>query len=179
MNKNAIRLIEPTQELCEAFGDFTQEFHAAGEKELLPGSGWKNEDNFATFMGRVHDFAQGRNLPGRWVPDSEYWLVCDERIIGVCGIRHRLNDSLRQFGGHLCYSIRPSERNKGYGTKMLKLTLEKVRQLGIHRVLITCPKDNLPAVRVIQKNGGVLDSEGVDPHDGTLSQRYWIELDAE
>ena len=60
---------------------------------------------------------------------------------------------------------------------MLKLALKKARALGIGRLLVTCDKDNIPSARVIQKNGGVLDSEGVDPDDGRLTQRYWIDLE--
>ena len=56
------------------------------------------------------------------------------------------------------------------------LKLAKARALGIDRALVTCDKDNIASARVIQKNGGVLDSEGIDPDDGKITQRYWIDL---
>ena len=90
---------------------------------------------------------------------------------------HWLTDALRDWGGHIRYGVRPSERNKGYGTLMLKLALDKARALGIGRVLITCGKDNIASQRVILKNGGVLDSESYSEQAGRVTQRYWIDLE--
>jgi predicted acetyltransferase len=176
ISEDHLQLIEPTEALCEAFGKLIQEFHAAGEIEQPPGSCWKDEDDFATFIRRARDYAEGENLPDGWVPDSAYWLVRGKRILGVCDVRHRLTEALRDFGGHIGYSIRPSRRGKGYGTAMLGLALEKARELGITRVLITCGKGNVASQRVIQKNGGVLDSESYSEQAGRVTQRYWIEL---
>lgn len=176
MVDNEVRLIEPTEVLCEAFGKLIREFHAAGEIEQPPGSCWKDEDDFVTFMQRVRNYARGENLPDGWVQDSAYWLVRDKRILGVCDLRHKLTEALRDFGGHVGYSIRPSERNKGYGTLMLRLVLKKAHELGIARMLITCGKDNIASQRVILKNGGVLDSESHSEQAGRVTQRYWINL---
>ena len=85
-------------------------------------------------------------------------------------------EALRDFGGHVGYGVRPSERGKGYATRMLVMALDKARQLGLKRVLITCDKDNLASARVIQKNGGVLGSESYSPQGGRVTQRYWIDL---
>ena len=176
MFDNETQLIEPTEELGAAFGELIQEFHAAGEIGQPPGSCWKDDDDFATFMRRGRDYAKGRNLPAGWVPDSAYWLVRGGSILGTCDIRHQLTDALRDFGGHIGYSIRPSERSKGYGTLMLKLALAKARELGIDRALVTCDKNNIASARVIQRNGGVLDSESHSTQAGRVTQRYWITL---
>jgi predicted acetyltransferase len=85
-----------------------------------------------------------------------------------------LTENLRIEGGHIGYGIRPSARNQGCGTKILELALEKVREMGIKQVLVTCDKDNVHSARVIQKNGGKLDSE--IEKDNKIIQRYWIEL---
>lgn len=69
--------------------------------------------------------------------------------------------------------IRPSEREKGIGTQMLALAIEKSKKLGINRILICCDKDNIASARTIIKNGGVLENEVID--EGVLVQRYWIE----
>jgi len=176
MNEKEVKLIEPTETLREAFGELIQGFHVAGEIEQPPGSCWKDEDDFATFMRRIRDYARGENLPDGWVPDSAYWLVRGKRILGVCDLRHRLTEALRDFGGHIAYSVRPSERSKGYGTLMLKLMLGKARQLGIDRVLVTCDAGNIASQRVILKNGGVLESESYSAQAGRATQRYWIDL---
>jgi predicted acetyltransferase len=92
-------------------------------------------------------------------------------------IRHALTPCLEAHGGHIGYSIRPTEQRKGYATRMLALALEKARQIGLQRVLITCDQRNVASARVIQKNGGLLKNEMPSDQPGReWTQRYWIEL---
>ena len=175
MNEQKIKLIEPCEDLREAYIEYVQEFEAAKEYHIH-GSGLKLTDDFAEFVQRLREYGQGLNLPEDWVPASTYWLMGSGRVLGVSNLRHDLNEFLRHEGGHIGYSVRPSERGKGYGTLMLKLVLEKARELGLERVLITCDKDNLASARVIQKNSGELESESISKQSGKLKQRYWIEL---
>jgi predicted acetyltransferase len=97
------------------------------------------------------------------------------KILGVIDIRHRLNDDLRNRGGHIGYAVATDARGKGYATEMLRLALETCHGLGIHWALITCNKENIASARVIQKNGGALEDERTDL-EGVIFQRYWIEL---
>ena len=78
------------------------------------------------------------------------------------------------FGGHIGYSVRPSQRRKGYATEMLRLVLEEARRLGLKQVLVTCDAANEASRRTIRTNGGVLD--GAIAEAGRLTQRYWIAL---
>ena len=78
-------------------------------------------------------------------------------------------------GGHIGDGIRPSERGKGYGTELVRLALIECKKLGIHRVLMTCDKDNIASAKTILRNGGVLENEVVN-EEGEIEQRYWIEL---
>jgi predicted acetyltransferase len=59
---------------------------------------------------------------------------------------------------------------------MLGLVLDKARRRGMKRVLLTCDTDNAASARVIQKNGGTFDSEGISPTRGKAVKRFWIEL---
>ena len=90
-------------------------------------------------------------------------------------IRHRLNDYLLNFGGHIDYSVRKSERQKGYATEMLALALIECMKLNIKRVLITCDKDNIASAKTIINNGGILENEILE--GSGITQRYWINLD--
>ena len=79
------------------------------------------------------------------VPSHEYLLVhdADRRILGIIDIREHIDHHiLREYGGHMGYTIRPTERGKGYGKEMLRLALEKARDMGIRRVLVTCDAHN-------------------------------------
>jgi len=91
-------------------------------------------------------------------------------------IRHELNEYLLNFGGHIGYGIKTSERRKGYATEMLRLALEKARELNLKKVLLTCNKTNYGSARTIQKNGGILENKILNPKDKQITQRYWIEL---
>lgn len=109
------------------------------------------------------------------VPDSTFFCLDTDRnrFVGAVNIRHRLNDSLLLSGGHIGDGIRPSERGKGFGTKMIALALEECDRLGIKNVLMCCDRDNAASARTIIKNGGVLENEILE--DGVPVQRYWIE----
>ncbi|MGN0662742.1 MAG: GNAT family N-acetyltransferase, partial [Faecalibacterium sp.] len=90
-------------------------------------------------------------------------------------IRHRLNDRLLQYAGHIGYSVRPSQRKRGCATEILRLALEQCRARGIERVRISCDRYNAASARVIRANGGVPDGELFDPANGTITQRFWID----
>lgn len=110
-------------------------------------------------------------------PSTTFFLLDDERniLLGAVSIRHDLNDHLLQYAGHIGDGIRPSERRKGYATKMIGLALDECRKLGLERVLMVCEKDNITSAKSIVRNGGVLENEVAD-ENGVVSQRYWIEL---
>ncbi|MGI9416758.1 MAG: GNAT family N-acetyltransferase [Geminicoccaceae bacterium] len=110
------------------------------------------------------------------VPFDVCWLVDGETFIGEAGIRYRLNDFLLQIGGHVGYGIRPSFQQRGYGTLILKLALDRLRACGIDRALVTCYDHNVASARVIEANGGVFENLIDDPRGGGKSRRYWIEL---
>jgi len=174
MSEDSPVLLEPTEALRDAYLDFEADFRTAGESQI-PGSGTQPDSDFVELVRRLRDQALGVGLRPELVPASTYWLVHQGRILGTCNIRHQLTDALRDFGGHIGYAVRPSERNKGYGTRMLALALDRARELGIRRVLVTCDQDNPASARVIIHNGGVLASESYSAQAGRITQRYWIE----
>ena len=70
-------------------------------------------------------------LPGM-VPSSLFWLVADGKgYIGDVDVRHYLIHSLKRYGGHIGYKIRPSCRRRGYGTLICRLGMEQARLLGV------------------------------------------------
>ena len=115
-------------------------------------------------------------VPKGLVPSSTYLGVRekDNYIVGMIDIRHYLNDFLKQFGGNIGYSVRKSERNKGYAKQMLKLALEKCKDLKMKKVLITCDKDNIASEKVILSAGAKF--EDIRSADGENKKRFWIDL---
>lgn len=110
------------------------------------------------------------------VPQTEYWLIVDGEYVGSLSLRHCLNDKLRQWGGHIGYRIRPSQRRKGYGLMQCQLGLEKARELGLERVLITCDDTNTASSKIIEAVGGVLEDTIITEDSPIPKRRYWVDL---
>jgi predicted acetyltransferase len=133
-------------------------------------------ENFDEQVKRYQNDRRGINLKKDFVPSTTYWLIDKNEFIGRTQIRHELNKSLAEWGGHIGFIIRPSKRKLGYGTKILALALTKAKKMGIEKALITCDKSNIGSKKIIEKNGGVLQDE-YDPKDGSgVKLRYWINI---
>ena len=110
--------------------------------------------------------------PG-FVTAHTFFAVNDtDKIVGVINARDELNDYLLNFGGHVGYSVRKSERRKGYAKKMLNYTSEFLFSLGSNKILVTCDKNNIASKCTIESCGGILENEVIDQNRTTL--RYWI-----
>lgn len=93
--------------------------------------------------------------------------------MGIIDLRHTLNDFLKDFGNS-GYSVRPSQRKKGYATEMLRLLLDVARQAGLKELHLSVEKDNIPSIKTIVKNGGIYERSF--EFEGELADIYRIEL---
>ena len=91
------------------------------------------------------------------VPTKTFFLVreSDNRIVGMTNIRLALNDKLRKYGGHIGYSIRPTERRKGYNKINLYLGLKVCNEYGIKTVFINANLDNPASWKTMEALGGI------------------------
>lgn len=172
---NRLKLILPTQKYKDEIMDYKREFIENGD-EMHGTAGLANVETFEEWYNSVCDNLKEKNVREGLVPANTYIAIStdDRRLIGMIDIRHRLNDYLLNFGGHIGYSIRKSERQRGYGTEMLELGLKECRKLNINKVLITCDKDNVASAKTILNNGAKLENEL--QVGKTVIQRYWITL---
>ena len=104
-------------------------------------------------------------------------MIDKNAFIGRLSLRHELNEFLLKIGGHIGYEIRPSRRKQGYGTEILRLGLEKAKELGLHRVLVTCDEDNIGSKKIIEHNGGKFENSIEIDGDKVKKLRYWIDLE--
>lgn len=128
-------------------------------------NGFLNDVNGATleelkaWLIKRDNESKGIGIREGRVPQSFFWLYADEVPVGYGKIRHRLTERLIDDGGHMGYSIRPSERGKGYGKLQLKFLLERAKEIGIDKVLLTIHSNNINSLEVAMKNGGIIEKQ--------------------
>lgn len=166
--------IEYKKQLIDMLQEWVEYNNSNPRANTSPYAIFKNDYNdFDYFLNNLEIKDESNGL----VPDSTFFLYDEKRdiFVGASNIRHYLNEGLLKYGGHIGDGIRPSERRKGYGTILIKLSLIECKKLGIDRVLITCNEENIGSKKAILNNGGVLENQIID-EDGSLLNRYWIDL---
>jgi predicted acetyltransferase len=127
---------------------------------------------------RLDENALGINLAPDHVAQSTYWLQDGAGVVlGGIRLRHTLDPLLAHEAGHIGYDIRPSKRQRGYGTAQLGLLLPIARERGLDHVLVTCKRDNIASAKIIERNGGILENEVLSwRYPDVWFRRYWITL---
>jgi predicted acetyltransferase len=175
-----LHLADPTEiarsSFLEAIGEFQAEGRCGpGDDSLIGrdfrefGDRWSTDAGFATYLERGKALALEETVRGTgWVPCSTWWWLDGTTFLGRISLRHRLNESLVNVGGHIGYDVRPSARRKGHATAMLRAVLPRAKAMGIQRALLTCDDDNVGSIGVIEGCHGQLE----DVRRG--KRRYWI-----
>ena len=136
----------------------------------LPKSGESGED----FVKRILKAEIAPEPP--FVPDTIYWATKQDQVVGKVALRHFLNENLKQFGGHIGYEVRPSQRRQGIATEMLRLLLQTPKAKEIGRLLLTCAPTNLPSIKTIEANGGLFEKTAFVEKQKRDTNYYWIDL---
>ena len=75
----------------------------------------------------------------------------DNKLIGMANIRMKQNLEDYKYG-HIGYSIRPTERNKGYGKIQFYITLKELQKNDIKECIMNCEKSNQSSKSIIKTN---------------------------
>lgn len=169
-----LRLVFPSLEHEEIVIDYKKEF--IENNDSMDGTaGLRDSKTFKEWYYAVLDNKSEETVREGLVPATTYLaLDNNNELIGMIDIRHKLNDYLLNFGGHIGYSVRKSKRRQGYATEILKLALKECKDLEIKKVLITCDKNNIASSKTITNNSGKLENEVFK--DDRITQRYWINI---
>ncbi len=172
---NNLQLIFPNQEHKLMILDYKNEF-ILNNDSMDGSSGLRDYDDYNEWLDKLNNQLKEETTPKNLVPSTTLLAIrkSDNKMVGIIDIRHKLNNYLFNFGGHIGYSIRKSERRKGYAKEMLNLALAECKKLSIDKILITCDSKNIGSYKTILGNNGVLENE--IPENDRITQRYWINL---
>ncbi len=172
---NEIRLKKVSAEYAGQIEACRQEFakeslHVSYIPERIPGlNGLEDHDSVREWIDSF-DAQEGRITWYLSVRES------DDTVVGFCCLRHRLeyDDDDPEFASHIGYSVRPSERRKGYAKQQLRLVLKEAQKLGIDTVRLICSDTNTASSRTILACGGRYIDSIYGEESGLTVNRYDI-----
>ena len=161
---------EPKDVTFEQILDYKEEFVL--NNEIIQGAANMTALSIPEWVKFVENTKYKETVTPGFVTAHTFFALDNDKIVGIINARHELNDYLLNLGGHIGYSVRKSERRKGYAKKMLNYTSKFLFSLGLEKILITCDKNNVASKRTIESCGGILENEVIEENRTTL--RYWI-----
>lgn len=148
-------------------------------KSNINGSGklHKYLDNYQGWLEQLQ-IEYMREANERIVPSKTFFLVrsSDSKIVGMINIRLALNERLKKSGGNIGYSIKPTERGKGYNKINLYLCLKVCQEYKIEKILLDADKDNPASWRTMEALGGINIKESYDEEEACIAKRYEIDV---
>lgn len=170
-------LLRPTAEYAEQIMESKKEYLAADSSMDGCGS-LRRTDDPIEYIEKCALEETPETCPALLVAATQFMLVrkTDNKVFGFLQVRHRFNDDLSKFGGHIGYSVRPSERRNGYAKEMLRMVLPYCREIGLEKVLLTCIAGNIGSEKTIIANSGVCESTVHEPNENVDLKRFWITL---
>lgn len=170
-------LVRPTEKYAEEISAYRQEFLETDSSMDGCGS-LRRISNPLEWIADAERKSKKETCPKGLVAATLFLYVrkSDDRLIGMIQIRHELNDYLEKYAGHIGYSVRPSDRRKGYAKRMLRDALTYCKEIGLDKVMVSCAETNQASRKTILAGGGKYESTIFEPDNKIFLEKYWIDL---
>ena len=166
MDKNVyLKLVEEKD--IDKLIKYNEDYKQVNEK------GWVSEDRFTNLLKMCKESCNDSEKV-HFIP---YWLFVGDDVVGhvILNLNTDVDEVWREYGGNISYSIAPSYRYLGYGTKALSLALLECKKMGLESALVTCNEDNIGSRKVIENNNGIYKDSVKDKYDNDeLLRRYIV-----
>ena len=169
-----IKLIVPTIKYKDKALQFKKEFLDNNENVINGSELLDKTESYEEWLQSVTNNADINTVNPEWVLTDTFFAVDDnDEIVGIIDLRHELNEFIQDFGNS-GYSVRPSERRKGYATEMLRLIKEVAKRVGLDSLQHSVERSNEPSVKTIKKNGGLYERSF--EFEGEIADVYKVKL---
>jgi len=152
-----IVLVVPNEMMESDAIDFKQEFFNNSETAINGDFKWGGMSSYTDWLKMIKDSQFNETCNPKWGIISTFFAVrkSDNRVIGIANLRHTLTEKFIN-SGHIGYSVRPTERRKGYATEILKQLIIYAKEQGMCSLELVCYDDNVGSIKTITSNGGTL-----------------------
>ena len=155
VSSDKLQLVKPTLSLKNEALNYRQE-HFDYEEYVINGSELFDKiQSYEEWLEKVTANSKSETVDPNWVLTDTFFVIrlSDSKIVGIVDLRYQLNDFLKDFG-NCGYSVRPTERRKGYATEILKQICTLAKSQGLESLQLSVEKNNTASIKTIEKNGG-------------------------
>ena len=128
VKKGELELVFPSEKYKKEVEEYLQEFIDNGEYEIAGDGSLDKIKNFDIWLEKIKKDLNPESVEKDRIPATLYLTIrkSDHKIVGNVQIRHKLNEKLLNYGGHIGDSVRPSERRKRNSHRTNKISIRKV-----------------------------------------------------
>ena len=159
--------------------EYVQEHYDHGETHISASLGLSSM-NYSDWIDKLNNMSLIDKENG-WGRSNLYMVCFNDQLIGLLNIRYEMNEELQNIYGNIGYGVRPSARNMGFATEILRHALKECKNHGMKKAVLGCVKSNIASSTVMLRCGGQLikETNGTEYKPGIMKQYYQFRLEDE